>query len=117
MIPVPETDEDLLAECEVDTFRSSGKGGQHVNKVETAVRLRHIPSGIVVSSQKERSQYRNKRNCLDKLRRAIARMNYRPPKRVPTKVPAAAVRVHREEKKKLSEKKRDRRDSRSSQEE
>jgi protein subunit release factor B len=112
MITVPESDDELLAECQVETFRSSGKGGQHVNKVETAVRLRHGPSGIVVSSQKERSQYQNKRNCLEKLRRAIDRMNYRPPKRIPTKVPNSAVHAGREEKIRQSEKKKSRKESR-----
>ena len=77
MIPLPESDEDLLHECEVDTFRSSGPGGQHVNKTESAVRLTHLPSGVVVTSQQERSQHRNKALCLEKLRERIERMNYR----------------------------------------
>ena len=87
MIVLPESDEDLLRECEVDTFRSSGPGGQHVNKTESAVRLRHLPSGLVVTSQQERSQHRNKSLCLRKLREKIERLNYRAPKRVPTRVP------------------------------
>ncbi|MFN2417177.1 MAG: peptide chain release factor-like protein, partial [Pyrinomonadaceae bacterium] len=68
MIRLPESDEDLLRECEVETFRSGGPGGQHVNKVETGVRLRHPPSGVVVNCREERSQHRNKMNCLRKLR-------------------------------------------------
>lgn len=90
MIKLPESNEDLLRECEVDTFRSSGPGGQHVNKTESAVRLRHLPSGIVVSSQQERSQHRNKAQCLQKLRAKIEKLNYRAPKRVPTRKTQAA---------------------------
>ncbi len=87
MILLPESDEELLRECEVDTFRSSGPGGQHVNKTESAVRLKHLPSGVVVTSQQERSQYRNKALCLEKLRAKIEKLNYRPARRVPTRVP------------------------------
>lgn len=87
LVLLPEADEDLLRECEIDTFRSSGPGGQHVNKTESAVRLRHLPSGVVVSSQQERSQHRNKALCLQKLRAKVERLNHRPAKRVPTRVP------------------------------
>jgi protein subunit release factor B len=90
MIVLPESDEELLRECEVDTFRSSGPGGQHVNKTESAVRLRHLPSGVVVTSQQERSQHRNKSLCLQKLREKVARLNYRPARRVPTRIPRNA---------------------------
>ena len=90
MIRLPASDEDLLRECEVDTFRSSGPGGQHVNKTESAVRLRHVPSGVVVTSQQQRSQHQNKALCLRKLREKIEKLNYRPPKRVTTRVPRSA---------------------------
>ena len=98
MIVLPDSNEELLRECQVDTFRSSGPGGQHVNKTESAVRLTHLPSGVVVSCQQERSQHRNKAVCLQKLREKVQRMNYRPPKRVATKVPAAAKQRTLEEK-------------------
>ena len=90
MIILPESDEELLRECEVETFRSNGPGGQHVNKTESAVRLRHLPTGVVVTSQQERSQHRNKALCLQRLRKKIDQMNYRPATRVPTRVPRSA---------------------------
>ncbi len=102
MIKLPESDEELLRECEVETFRSGGPGGQHVNKVETGVRLRHLPSGVVVNCREERSQHRNKMNCLAKLREAVARLNYRPPKRVPTRRTRAARERTLEEKSRRS---------------
>jgi protein subunit release factor B len=98
MINLPDSDEELLRECEVETFRSGGPGGQHVNKVETGVRLRHVPSGIVVNCREERSQHRNKMNCLRKLREEAARLNYRKPKRVPTRRTRAAKERTLEEK-------------------
>lgn len=106
MIILPESDEELLRECEVDTFRSSGPGGQHVNKTESAVRLTHLPSGVVVISQQERSQHRNKALCLQKLRAKIERLNYRPAARVPTRVPRSAKNRTLKEKSRRSDIKR-----------
>ena len=106
IIELPDSDEELLRECEVETFRSSGPGGQHVNKTESAVRLRHARSGVVVTSQQERSQHRNKQVCLDKLREKVAKLNYRQAKRVATRVPAAVKQRTLEEKARRAQLKR-----------
>ncbi|HKP47603.1 MAG TPA: peptide chain release factor-like protein [Pyrinomonadaceae bacterium] len=97
-IKLPDSDAALLRECEIDTFRSSGPGGQHVNKTASAVRLKHLPSGVVVTSQESRSQHRNKITCLQKLRTRVAQLNYRRPKRVATKIPRSAKNRTLEEK-------------------
>jgi len=69
----PEVDENIeveidMSQVRVDTYRSSGAGGQHVNTTDSAVRMTHLPTGIVVSSQQDRSQHRNRDICLQMLR-------------------------------------------------
>ncbi len=65
------SDEQLLAQCEVDTYRASGPGGQKRNKTSSAVRLRHVPTGLIVIAEESRSQHENKAKALRRLRRAL----------------------------------------------
>lgn len=65
------TDAQLLAGCEVDTYRASGPGGQKRNKTSSAVRLRHLPSGLIVIAEESRSQHENRVRALGRLRQAL----------------------------------------------
>ena len=89
-VPIPKLDEELLAQCRVDTFRSGGKGGQHQNVTESGVRLTHVPSGLVATGRSLRSQHGNKKAALRTLRRKLAALHRTPKRRVPTKVPRRA---------------------------
>ncbi|MCB9556460.1 MAG: peptide chain release factor-like protein [Deltaproteobacteria bacterium] len=88
MHPLLLDDAALLAECEVDTYRASGPGGQKRNKTASAVRLRHRPTGIAASASDSRLQQRNRRLALCRLRQAIAG-RYRQPIASPYQIPPA----------------------------
>jgi hypothetical protein len=66
------TDPQLLEQCEVDTYRASGPGGQKRNKTSSAVRLRHLPTGLIVIAEESRSQHENRARALRRLRQSLA---------------------------------------------
>ncbi|MBN1114498.1 MAG: peptide chain release factor-like protein [Oligoflexia bacterium] len=81
--------EKILAECRVEVMRASGRGGQHVNTTDSAVRLTHKPTGLTVKVQKHRSQHKNKEEALIKLREKIILRNKKKKPRIKTKKPEA----------------------------
>ena len=100
--PIPESDEALLAQCRVETFRAGGKGGQHQNVTDSGVRLVHEPTGVRVTARSDRSQHRNKAVALERLRRKLEARNERQRPRTATRVPAAEKRKRLEAKRRRS---------------
>jgi ribosome-associated protein len=97
--------ETLEREVVVESFRSSGAGGQHVNKTESALRLTHLPSGVVIVARDMRSQHRNREIAFERLAERLRRLNHVPVKRVPTKPTAASRKRRIEAKKQVGRKK------------
>ena len=87
---IPKNDQKLLKECHVETFKSRGKGGQHINSTNSAIRILHIPSNTIATCQDERSQYRNKEIAVRRLHKKLMELNQKPKKRIPTKVTRAS---------------------------
>lgn len=90
----------LLSSCDVQTFMAGGKGGQHQNKTESAVRLVHRPTGITVVCRDERSQHLNKLRCLEILERKLAKLLEKPKPRIATIMPHSK-KIERRKKKKI----------------
>ena len=82
---IPKEDDDLLEECTVTAFRSSGPGGQHKNKSSTAIRLCHRPTGVVTIGKRERSRRRNLADALERLRGKLEKLLAKPVPRKATK--------------------------------
>ena len=86
--------DELVRDCDVQAFRASGPGGQGVNTTDSAVRMRHVPSGIVVTARESRSQFQNRASCLCKLKEGLALRARPSKKRVATK-PGKAAKARR----------------------
>jgi protein subunit release factor B len=102
-------DEALLAQCEIQVHRAGGPGGQHRNKVETAIRLVHAPSGVVAEGKDQRSRTQNLAAALGRLRAKLAVLERPRKKRTPTRPTRGAKERRLGEKKLHSQRKASRR--------
>lgn len=93
------------SDIEIEFYRSSGPGGQHKNKTATAVRIRHLPTGIVVQASERRSQHMNREVAMERLKAALAKRAFKPKKRVATRISESQKRKRFEGKKKIAIKK------------
>ncbi len=82
--------EAVARDCEVSVFRATGPGGQGVNTTDSAVRMKHLPTGITVTSRESRSQFRNRQLCLQKLHAIFERKARPPTVRKKTRIPRGA---------------------------
>jgi len=89
-VPIPESDHELISQCRIETFKSGGKGGQHQNTTDSGVRLIHIPSGIIASGRRLRSQHGNKKAALRILRKKLEASRKKSKQRISTKISRAA---------------------------
>jgi protein subunit release factor B len=96
----------LKKQVTVETYRSRGPGGQRKNKVETAVRLKHLPSGITVVATEHRSQSENRKLAFERLRERLIKLNRPKRRRIATSLPFTAVEKRLEEKQIRSRRKR-----------
>ena len=101
--------EKLRQQVVIEPYRSSGPGGQRKNKKETAIRLTHVPTGTVVIASERRSQAANRQIAFERLRKRLKELSRTRKRRCPTRPPASAVRAQHEQKRRISERKKQRR--------
>ena len=95
----------LERDCEVEFYIAGGPGGQHRNKVESAVRLRHLPTGLIVTATERRSQRMNREVAFERMAEKLNELQRVSKPRRPTRPPSASVENRIESKKKISERK------------